>query len=820
MTKIQFFPIDFSYETHPNGKPIMQIFGKTLDGRKVCIFDQNFLPYFYAIIKSNIDDALDKILGINIVNKDESYYVIEAQIEQLKFNNKNVKSIKITVNHPKSIKVVRKFIEDHFNNIDFAESDITFVRRYILDKKITPLSLAEVDGDIIERSNLAIDFGVKINSIRNIGSEFFDNAKILSFDIEAYTQEKRYPIKEKDPIVMIAFYGNDGFKKVITWKRFPHSKDMIEFVEDEPSLLRRFASVINEYRPDYIVGYFTDGFDFPYIKTRAKKYEVKLNFRNSGLKIIKRGNFGSARIKGITHLDIFRFIKAIMSGSLRLENYSLGTVASELLNEKKLDTNIEDIGLAWDESPELLEKFCEYNLKDAELTLKIFEKILPNLNEIVKLVDMPIYDVCRMGYSQLVDSYLVKRAREYKELCPNKPDYGLISERRIKTYKGAFVFNPVPKLYHNLVVFDFQSLYPSIIVTHNISPITLVSEDGITTPEIELEDGRKVFYHFSKEEGFIPAVMRDIIIRRGRVKELLREDKYNPILDARSYALKTIMNATYGYFGFFGARWYSKESAEAITAYGRKYIQDVITEAQKNDFEVIYSDTDSIFMHLANKTKEDSLTFLEKINDKLPGLMELELENFYVRGIFVMKKSEATGAKKKYALISEDGRIKVRGFETIRRDWSPIAREVQREVLSIILKDNSPEKAFEYVKQTITDIRNKKIEKEKMIIQTQLKKNIENYDLQSPHVSVAKRMKELGHYVVPGSIINYIVTPGKGRIKDRSMLPDEAEDYDSEYYTNNQIIPVVDKIFDALGYNVEELLKDKEQSNLKSFFKK
>ncbi len=820
MVKVQFFPIDFSYETAANGKAVIQIFGRALDGKKLCVFDQRFNPYFYVIPKSNIEEIEDKIQDINILNKDESYYVVETKIETLRYFNKAHKTIKVIVNHPKSIPVIKKTIESNFKNVEFAESDIMFVRRYILDNKIVPLALTGVDGDLIDRPELNVDLCINADSIEILESEFFNKPKILSFDIEVYTPEKRYPIKERDPIIMIAFSGNDGFKKILTWKKFRHSNPYIEFVDDELGLLKRFVNIINDYNPDYLTGYFTDGFDFPYIKERAKKLQIRLNFKNSNLRISKRGNYGSAKIKGIVHLDIFKFIKSIMSGSLRLENYTLDLVASELLNERKLDANIESIGIVWDERPEELEKFCNYNMQDADLALKLCEKILPNLNELVKLVNVPIYDICRMGYSQLVDSYLVKRAVEYKELCPNRPSYSQISERRIRSYKGAFVFNPAPKLYENVVVFDFQSLYPSIIVTHNISPLTLVDKDGFETPEIELESGKKAIYHFSNQEGFIPAVIRDLIIRRQRVKELLKEDHYNPVLEARSYALKTIMNATYGYFAFFGARWYSRECAEAITAFGRKYIQDVIKEAQDSNFEVIYSDTDSIFMTLGEKSKKDSLEFLDRINDKLPGLMELELENFYTRAIFVMKKSEMAGAKKKYALISEDGKIKVRGFETIRRDWSQIAREVQKEVLNLLLRENSPEKALTYVREIINDIKNKKIDKEKMIIQTQLKKNIENYDLVSPHVTVARKMKELGIHVVPGSIISYIVVSGKGRIRDRAMLPNETDDYDADYYINNQIIPAVDKIFDALGYNVEELLKEKQQSDLQDFFKK
>jgi DNA polymerase elongation subunit (family B) len=197
--------------------------------------------------------------------------------------------------------------------------------------------------------------------------------------------------------------------------------------------------------------------------------------------------------------------------------------------------------------------------------------------------------------------------------------------------------------------------------------------------------------------------------------------------------------------------------------------------------------------------------------------MEVELEDFYPRGIFVMKKGEEKGAKKKYALISKSGSIKVVGFETIRRDWSLIAKEVQKEVLNTILKENSPKKAFEYVKKIIENTRNKKIDIGKFIIQTQLKKNIDNYDLVGPHVVVARQMQKQGIYVGPGSIIKYIVTEGKGRIRDKAVIADKAQNYDSDYYIKNQIVPAVEKIFEVIGYTKEDLIESKDQSKLGSF---
>ena len=235
--------------------------------------------------------------------------------------------------------------------------------------------------------------------------------------------------------------------------------------------------------------------------------------------------------------------------------------------------------------------------------------------------------------------------------------------------------------------------------------------------------------------------------------------------------------------------------------------------------QILLHNTDSIFIELKDKTRDDALKLLEMINSELPSLMEMDIEDFYKRGLFVMKKSETSGAKKKYALIREDNTMKVRGFESIRRDWSYLAKEVQQKILYIILKDNNPKKAFDYVVKVIEDIKQKKIKKDKMVIRTQLKKQIKSYNLISPHVAIADKMKKQGMFVDVGSIISYIVAEGEGRISDKAILPEENKDYDPEYYINNQVIPSVERIFEALGYNIEELLKERSQKSLSHFLK-
>ena len=303
-------------------------------------------------------------------------------------------------------------------------------------------------------------------------------------------------------------------------------------------------------------------------------------------------------------------------------------------------------------------------------------------------------------------------------------------------------------------------------------------------------------------------------------KDTLAGNPVNTALDAQSTTLKLLANSFYGYLGFYAARWYSVESAKSITAWGRVYIQKVIERALKEGFIVLYSDTDSVFLALGNKQREEAKKFAADINKELPGVMELEFENFYPSGIFVSAKMGSYGAKKKYALISEQGNLKIRGFETVRRNWSLIAKEVQEKVLDIILREHDKDKALNYVKSTVKDIRSKKVPNELVVIKTQLQKELLDYAARGPHVAVAQRMMNMGRKIGPGTMIKYIVTQGSDIIRNRAKLPEEvkAGEYDATYYIDNQVIPSVERIFNVLGYNKEDLLETKEQTKLGGFF--
>lgn len=817
MTTIQFYPLDVQYKIL-NDVPVIYLYGRAVDKQQVCIVDESFEPYFYAIVESGEVTAVSKAISKVVVeHKNGAAKVVRTEQVKKKYLGKDVTALKVFAQLPWQVPVLAKEVRGVGGVKSVNEFDIPFVSRYLRDKGIVPLTLTEAEGIITSQGLKVITMKAeRVEQLSNESVEF----KMLAFDIETYNPNGKSMMPEQHPIVMISFYGAK-FKKVITWKRFNNDLDYVEVLDSESDMLLRFKEIVDQYRPDLLVGYFSDGFDFPYIAVRAAKYKINLDLGLDGSVItIDKGVSTKVKITGFVHFDICRFIQRALSQVLETDTFKLDDVANELLGEKKNKVDMDQLAPAWDAASDELSKFAEYNLQDSRLTYLLCEKLMPNVEEFVKLVGLTISDINGVGFSRLVEGFILKQALEYNEIAPNKPLYSEVKERQETRFKGAFVFQPQPGMYKDIVVYDFRSLYPSIIVSHNLGPETVNCNccEGNYVPI----EGVKLWFCKNKL-GFIPTILKSIITRRLRVKEMIKsaDDPAKKILlEARSNALKLLCNSFYGYLGFYGARWYSGESARSTTAYARYYIKDVIAKAVDAGFGVIYSDTDSVFLTLGDKTKEQSKSFARQINEALPDLMELEFEGYFPSGIFVSAKLSPTGAKKKYALMDEHGLMKIRGFEAVRRNWSKIAKQVQQKVLEIILKEGDSSKAFNYVKNVIAELKNRVIDVEDVVMSTQLQKEIHEYESIGPHVAAAQRMKDRGFAVGPGTFIQFVVTAGKGPVRDRVKLPVEIKDndYDSDYYINNQVIPAVDRIFDVLGYDIKKSLEDKSQSTLSKFF--
>ena len=223
---------------------------------------------------------------------------------------------------------------------------------------------------------------------------------------------------------------------------------------------------------------------------------------------------------------------------------------------------------------------------------------------------------------------------------------------------------------------------------------------------------------------------------------------------------------------------------------------------------------------MQNKSKQEILKLLDKLNSELPGIMHLELEDFYKRGIWVTKRTGEFGAKKKYALIDEKNKLKIRGFETVRRDWCTLARELQNKVIKMILENGNETSALEYFKQIIKKLKQREIEKKQILIRTQLKKPISEYKSISPHVIAAQKMHEQGIPVDIGMIMEYYIAETREKkklIREKVKLPDEKGEYNIKYYLEHQLIPAVENIFQVFNINLKEIADGKKQKKLGEF---
>nr|ADK47977.1 type B polymerase [Thermococcus litoralis] len=772
--------LDTDYITK-DGKPIIRIFKKE-NGEFKIELDPHFQPYIYALLKD--DSAIEEIKAIKGERHGKSVRVVDAVKVKKKFLGREVEVWKLIFEHPQDVPAMRDKIKEHPAVIDIYEYDIPFAKRYLIDKGLIPM-----EGD--------------------------EELKLLAFDIETFYHEGDE--FGKGEIIMIS-YADEEEARVITWKNI--DLPYVDVVSNEREMIKRFVQVVKEKDPDVIITYNGDNFDLPYLIKRAEKLGVRLvlgrDKENPEPKIQRMGDSFAVEIKGRIHFDLFPVVRR----TINLPTYTLEAVYEAVLGKTKSKLGAEEIAAIW-ETEESMKKLAQYSMEDARATYELGKEFFPMEAELAKLIGQSVWDVSRSSTGNLVEWYLLRVAYERNELAPNKPDEEEYKRRLRTTYLGGYVKEPEKGLWENIIYLDFRSLYPSIIVTHNVSPDTLEKE-GCENYDI----APIVSYRFCKDfPGFIPSILGDLIAMRQEIKKKMKatiDPVERKMLDYRQRAVKLLANSYYGYMGYPKARWYSKECAESVTAWGRHYIEMTIKEIEeKFGFKVLYADTDGFYATISGEKpeiiKKKAREFLNYINSKLPGLLELEYEGFYLRGFFVTKK--------RYAVIDEEGRITTRGLEVVRRDWSEIAKETQAKVLEAILKDGSVEKAVEIVRDVLEKIAKYRVPLEKLVIHEQITRDLKDYKAIGPHVAIAKRLAARGIKVKPGTIISYIVLKGSGKISDRVILlteyDPEKHKYDPDYYIENQVLPAVLRILEAFGYRKEDLrYQSSKQTGLDAWLKR
>jgi len=779
--KLEFYFLDNTYEVIGR-EPHIIIWGITRDGKRVLLRDKRFRPYFYAILDedSNPDDVIKRVKLVS----DPSSPIINIEVVEKNYYGEKVKALKITTVIPEYVRKYRERIAKIPGVKDVVEADIRFSMRYIIDYDLKPCGwhIAEVK-EIPKKPHYRVDAEYEIigDIIPLEDTTPPKNLRILAFDIEVYNKSGS-PKPSTDPVIIIGILNDKGeFKQFI-------ARD-----KDDKQAITEFIEYVKKYDPDIIVGYNTNGFDWPFLIERCKYLGITLDITRRAGSQPQTSTYGHISIPGRINVDLYDFAEEIPEVKIK----SLENVADYLGVMKKSERILIDfleIPKYWD-NPKLREKLLKYNYDDVKSTYGLAEKFLPFAMQLSNITGLPLDQVGAASVGFRLEWYLMKQAYKYGELAPNR------FERPAQSYRGAVVLKPLKGIHENIAVLDFSAMYPSIMIKYNVGPDTLIRTESCNEEKHYIAP--EVRHCFRKEPpGFFKRVLETLVSLRKKVREEMK--KYPPtsyeyrVLNERQKALKVLANATYGYMGWVHARWYCRECAEAVTAWGRQTITKAIEYARSLGLKVIYGDTDSLFVEYdENKINE----LIKRIREELG--FDIKIDKIYTKVFF-------TEAKKRYAGLLQDGRIDIVGFEAVRGDWAEIAKEVQEKITEILLKKASVDEAIKYVRDVISELRAGKVPIEKLVIWKTLSKRLEEYAAEAPHVTAAKKLLQAGIKVSVNDKIGYVIVKGIGKISKRAepyIFVKDPNKIDTSYYIDHQIIPAALRILEYFGVSEAQLKK-------------
>lgn len=777
--RINFWLLDVNYEVK-NHEPQIWLWGIDASGKRILIVDKGFKSYFYAVLEDNADPQE----VIKEIKRGAFGLISKIETVERKLMGKPVKALQIYCEDPEVIPKYSKGIEKIHGVKACFEDDIRYSMRYLIDLGVVPCGWHEVEVEEYEGGE---KWKVQVDEVYLAKStpvfierQEIPNLRILGFSIVCYSREGA-PRPERNPVVIISTTTNKGEEK--------------QFIADDSKndelVLKAFMNYVKSFDPDVIVGYGVNKQDWEYLRERCRKLGFTLSV-DRAMAEPHTSVYGHVSITGRVNIDLFDFSDEFPEVKMKtLENLAdyLGVMK---IQERVL---IEDVEFAdyWDDKDkrEILKRF---SMDNARCIMGITKAILDFAIQLSSLVGLPLDHIGTAAVGFRVEWFLIKHAHKIGELVPKRVEKPYIP------YAGAIVLKPKPGLHENIAVLDFTAMYPNIMIRYNISPDTYLSPDepippsgAYTAPEVK--------HKFRRDPpGFYKKVLSYLIDIRDKIRSEMK--KYAPdslehrLLDARQKAVKVITNASYGYAGWIGARWYIKPVAEAVTAWGRQTILETIKIAEEEGVEVIYGDTDSIFIRYdSEKVRRLELKIYERIG------LEIKPDKIYKRIFF-------TEAKKRYAGLLPDGRLDIVGLEVIRGDWAPIAKRVQENVLEVILKEKSPQKAAEHVRQIIEDLKNRRIPYGDLVIWKTLTKPIEEYAVKAAHVEAAKMLMEKGWKLALGDKVGYVVVIGPGKLyeKVKPYVFASHDEIDVEYYIRNQVIPAAIRVLEFFGVTEEHLL--------------
>lgn len=751
-------------------------------------FDQTgHMPYFLT------DVPLNKLLEKSKLVKDPSFERLEQVKKYDLLRGREVALTKVVVKDPLAVPKLRSLTGSAW------EAKIKYHDNYVFDNKLVPGMRYRVNGkgfyevrdeipenviklykDAVGQDKELLEFALRLAPLFE---EKPPKMRRLAVDIEVYTPVRSRvpdPDKASYPIISVSLVSSDGLKKVLVLARdslklgspdITTWKDVeVEIFDNERDLLLEVFRVINSY--PLILTFNGDSFDLPYLHNRA----LELGIKPEEIPIKNVRDFVS--VNHGFHIDLYRFfsIEAIQNYafSQAYKEKTLDAIAQALLGESKvvIEESVSDLTLA---------KLVEYNLKDAELTLKLTmfnnELVWKLIVLIMRLAKMSLEDVTRRKVSAWVKNLMYWEHRFRGYLIPNKEELeqlkgGVKTSAKIdgKSFAGAIVIDPIPGVYFRALVLDFASLYPSIIKVWNLSYETVDPPQGWCSEKdlVDVKDEKGVTLHkvCTSKKGItstIVGLLRDFRVRvYKKLAKQSQDEELKSWYDVVQKAMKVYINASYGVFGHTSFPFYTPSLAESVTALGRYVITTTINKAKSLGLRVLYGDTDSLFLWDPDEKKLNEL--IEWVETELN--LEIEQDKVYKYVAFALKKN--------YLGVLEDGKIDIKGLVGKKKNVPKLIQESFARVVDLVKNIEENAESLERVKEEIRKevknlyqrLKNKDFTLDEVAFKTTLTKDLNSYNKTTPiHVKAALQLTKNGVSIGRGETILYIKTRTKDKVK-------------------------------------------------------
>ncbi|CAL1283637.1 unnamed protein product [Larinioides sclopetarius] len=862
--------------------PIMRMFGVSMEGNSILCHVHGFLPYFFvpapehfqqsdcakfrevlnsALIsdmKSNKENIRDAVLAVEIVKKENLYgYTVGGKRPFLK----------ITVLLPKFLPAASRLLENGIKWNDSAtqtfsvfETNINFEIRFMVDTKIVGCNWIEIPpkkynllttgGSRTPTSRCQIEIEVDWNNLISHEPERdwskIAPVRILSFDIECAGRKGVFPEPNHDPVIQIANMvirqgEKDPFiRNVFTLNTCaPIIGSQVLSYQNEQQMLKEWAEFVRAVDPDIITGYNIQNFDFPYLINRAAHLKVTsfpfLGRMKSIRTVIKDSVLQSRQmgkrqnkiinLEGRIQLDLLQ----ILVRDYKLRSYTLNAVSYHFLQEQKEDVQhsiITDLQNGNDQTRRRLAVYC---LKDAMLPLRLLEKLMCVINymEMARVTGVPLSYLLSRGQQIKVVSQLLRKAIEHDFVIPTmKTEMG-------DDFTGATVIEPVKGYYSDPIsTLDFSSLYPSIMMAHNLCYSTNIQSiavrDQLGADNFIKTPSENLFVKKSVRKGLLPEILENLLSARKKAKDDLKKETdpfKRKVLDGRQLALKISANSVYGFTGAQVGKLPCLAISQSVTAFGRMMIEQTKELVEKKYTEengyphtakVIYGDTDSVMVKFGVKSVKEAMDLgreaAEYVSSHFEKPIKLEFEKVYYPYLLINKKRYAGLYFTKPEIHDK---MDCKGIETVRRDNCPLVANLINNCLEKLLIDRDPKGATEYAKQTIADLLCNRIDISQLVITKELTKTDKEYAAKQAHVELAHRMKKRDPGSAPnlGDRVPYVIIAASK--KTAAYLKSEDPIYvlennipiDTQYYLENQISKPLIRIFEPiLGEKAESIL--------------